>query len=233
MKKIEKLYYRLKNQTAFEKRYPIFKEDDGKIHLLFISAPLSRAGYYRVIAPALELGRTGSHAAIISNIHKQDFTRPFGHYDSPVDEQLIRWAHYIVLPAMLTDAAYILKALKAKNNDVQFVMDLDSNLHAIPKQHPYYLKITQEQKKQLLANIARMNIITGSSEGMLRYYDDLLNRHYPDAGVYMEYLPDLVSSLAYRHLPTPIGHETIRLRIGIITSGGAAYDVLSIRSVLK
>jgi len=233
MRNVKELYHQLTEQKEFDKRYPAYQPDDGKIHVLYISPCLNGTGYYRMIAPALELNRTRSHAAIISNIHKWDFNKRFDDYDSPLDEKLITWADYVVLPAMLTDVTYILKALKAKNKDLQFVMDLDCNLHAVPKEHPDNGKITKESKQQLLANLAKMNIVTGASEGLLEYYEGLLERFYPESGVFLEYVPNLVSQFAYQEVEPLIKNETDKIRIGIVGSGATAYDTLSITGVLK
>ena len=233
MRNVKKLYHQLTEQKEFEKRYPAYQKEDGKIHILFISPCLNGTGYYRMITPALELNRTRSHSAIISGIHKWNFNKEFDDYDSPIDEKLIAWAHYVVLPAMLTDATYILKALKAKNKELQFVMDVDCNLHALPKEHLDYSKISMERKRQLLANIANMDILTGASEGLLDYYDGLLEKYYPNSDVFMEYLPNLISQFGYQEVKPLNKNESDKVRIGIIGTGATAYDTLSIIDVLK
>ena len=233
MRNVKELYHQLTEQKEFDKRYPAFKKDDGKVHILFVSPCLNGTGYYRMIAPALELNRTRSHSAIISGIHKWNFNKQFDDYDSPIDEELISWANYVVLPAMLTDATYILKALKAKNKDIQFVMDLDCNLHAMPKEHLEHAKITKENKRQLLVNIAKMDIVTGASEGILEYYDGLLDRYYPNSEVFMEYVPNLISQFGYQEVEPLARNESSKVRIGIVGTGATAYDTLTIIDVLK
>ena len=233
MRNVKELFHQLTEQKEFDKRYPTYKKDDGKVHVLFIAPCLNGTGYYRMIAPALELNRTRSHSAIVSSIHKWNFNNQFDDYDSPIDEKLITWAHYVVLPPMLTDATYILKALKAQNKDVQFVMDLDCNLHAMPKEHLDYSKITKENRKQLLTNIAKMDIVTGANEGILEYYDGLLDRYHPNSDVFMEYVPNLISQFGYQEVEPLSRNETDTVRIGIIGTGATAYDTLSIVDVLK
>jgi glycosyltransferase involved in cell wall biosynthesis len=233
MKNIKKLYHRLTEETEFSKRYPSFTKEDGKIHVLFISPCLNSTGYYRMIIPALELNRTRSHSAIVTNIHKWNFNKQFNDYDHSVDEQLILWADYVVLPVLFSDVTYILKALKAKNNRLQFVMDLDKNLHAIPKEHLDYDKITDDAKAHLLANIAKMDVLTGASEGLLEFYDRLIENHYPSSEVVMEYLPSLISQYGYQESEPLIKNKKETVRIGIIGTGATAYDTLSILNVLK
>ncbi|MBL4575807.1 MAG: glycosyltransferase family 4 protein [Opitutaceae bacterium] len=233
MRNVKEVYQQLTEQTEFDKRYPAFKKDDGKIHILFISPCLNGTGYYRMIVPALELNRTRTHSAIISSIHKWNFNKQFGDYDNSVDEKLISWADYVVLPVMFSDVTYILKALKAKNNRLQFVMDLDNNINAIPKEHLDYTKITKEAKAHLLSNIAKMDILTGASEGILEYYDRLIERYHPNSEVEMEFIPNLVSRFGYQEAEPLSKNKTDIVRIGIIGTGATAYDTLSIIDVLK
>ncbi len=233
MRNVKEIYQRLTEQQEFDKRYPAFNKDDGKIHILFISPFLNGTGYYRMIAPALELNKTRSHSAIISSIHKWDFNKQFEDYDNSADEKLIRWADYVVLPNMFSDITYLMKALKAKNNSLEFVMDLDQNLHVIPKEHLDYSKITAEAKTQLLSNIAKMDMVTGASEGLLEYYDRLIERDYPNSEVAMEFIPNLVSQFGYQEAEPLNKNETDKVRIGIIGTGATAYDTLTIVDVLK
>ncbi len=233
MRNVKEIYQRLTEQTEFDKRYPAFKKDDGKIHILFISPCLNSTGYYRMIAPALELNKTRSHSAIVSSIHKWNFNKQFEDYNNSVDEQLIRWADYVVLPHLFSDITYLIKALKAKNNHLEFVMDLDQNLHAIPKEHLDYSKITTTAKAQLLYNIAQMDMVTGASEGLLEYYDRLIEQHYPNSEVAMEFIPNLVSQFGYQEAEPLNKNKTDKVRIGIVGTGATAYDTLSIIDVLK
>ena len=46
MKKIKDLYALLNEEKDFEKRYPQFNPDDGKIHMLYLSACLNGTGYF-------------------------------------------------------------------------------------------------------------------------------------------------------------------------------------------
>src|SRR5690606_15380363 len=136
MKNIMELYHQLNEQKSFEQRYPNYNPKDEKIHILFVAPFLNASGYYRMIAPALEINRTNTHVAILSSINKWDFNNRFDDYDTPVDVRLLKWAYYVVLPAMTTNANYIIESFSQQNNKLQFVMDLDSNLHALPKEHP-------------------------------------------------------------------------------------------------
>ncbi|MDN5201162.1 glycosyltransferase [Fulvivirgaceae bacterium BMA10] len=232
MNKIKELEETLKSKK-FEDRYPHFDTDDGKIHILYISPCLNGTGYYRAIAPSLELNNTESHSAIISSIHKWNFNKQFDDYDSPLDERLIKWAHYVVLPLMFTDAGYILKALYEINDDIQFVMDLDFNFHKIPEKHPDFSRITKEMKGQLIRNISNMEIVTGVSEGLLDYYEMLLEKQFPNSTVFLEYLPNLVSQFGYADVKPLKKNAGKKVRIGLIGNAASAHDVFSILDELK
>lgn len=233
MRNVKELYQRLTEQKDFDKKYPAYSTEDKKTHLLFVSPCLNGTGYYRAIIPALELNRTDSHTAIITDIHKWSFNQQLMDYVTPIDQRLIAWADYVILPAMLEDATYLIQGWKAQNKDLQIVMDLDCNLHAMPKQHLDYPKISQEHKRQLLNNIAKMDMITGANEGLLDYYDELIDEHFPKSKVLMEYIPNLISQYGYQEVEPLTKNETGKVTIGIVGSGATSYDILSIAEVLK
>lgn len=247
MKQIKALKAQLKAEK-FDDKYPLYDLNDGKAHVLYIWPCLNVTGYYRSIVPALELNKTQTHCALISGIHSWDFNKQFDDYDSPVDERLIQWAHYIVLPAIFTDVEYIIGALLEINDDLQFVIDLDQNFHQIPKGHPDHNKISTEMKKQLLKNISRMDLMTGPTEELLNYYDSLLEKHFPNSTVFLEYLPNLISSFTYEEIELPRkGNQeqkqtdkttsrrptTAAVRVGLIGGLTAAEDILSILEPLR
>ncbi|MDW3191955.1 MAG: glycosyltransferase [Cytophagales bacterium] len=247
MKQIKALKAQLKAEK-FEDKYPLYDLNDGKVHVLYIWPCLNGTGYYRSIAPALELNKTQTHCALISGIHSWDFNKQFDDYDSPVDERLIQWAHYIVLSAIFTDVEYIIGALLEINDDLQFVMDLDQNFHQIPKSHPDHDKISTDMKKQLLKNISRMDLMTGVSEELLDYYDSLLEKHFPNSTVFLEYLPNLISTFTYEEIELlRKGNQgqkrtdnnasqrpaTDAVRVGLIGGLAAAEDILSILKPLR
>ncbi|MEM9341017.1 MAG: glycosyltransferase [Bacteroidota bacterium] len=231
MKKIKELQARLKS-GKFEEQYPEYDPGDGKVHLLYLAPCLNRTGYYRVIAPALELNETETHCAIISGIHNWDFTRQFDDYDSPVDERLVQWADYVILPPMFTDTKYIRKALDAVNENLQYVMDLDRNVHRLPESHPDHAKITEEMKAMLLKNLSEMDIVTMESPELADDYEVLLDEYHPTSTVYIECLPDLVSEQGYAGLPPVKSPANERVRIGLIGTAATAFDPLSILDAL-
>ena len=182
MKNVKELFERLTKGGDFSQRYPQLNQEDGKVHVLYVGPCLNATGYYRMIAPALELNESPTHRAIVSGIHKHDFSKGFEDYDNPLDKRLLKWAHYIILPAMLNDARWSTGLIREVNPDAVLVMDLDFNYHALPPMHKGYGGLQQMQKDQLLQNIARMDMLTTASEGMSWYYEDLLAKHYPHSG---------------------------------------------------
>ncbi|MEO9870391.1 MAG: glycosyltransferase [Ekhidna sp.] len=237
MKEIIELYRLLQDEKDFQKKYPQFNPRDGKIHILFLSACLNGTGYYRSITPSMELNRSQTHASIITSIHKWNFNKQSLEYDNALDSsestKLIQWADYVILPTVLTDTTYIAKALQALNPDVQLVMDIDVNIHATPKEHPQYDKITKQQQDQLLKNISEMNLLIGASEGLLDYYDELLEKQYPNSSTFLEYIPNLISAYGYAEVKPLKKNASDRIRIGIIGNASSAMDTLNISDVLK
>lgn len=227
MKKIKELYKRYKRlseEKGFLEKYPEYNKGDGKIHLLFIAPCLNGSGYYRAILPTLELNQMTSHCAIITEIPKWDFTKRLLDYVQPVDKRLIEWADYVIFPSTEVDISYLIQGWKTQNKAIQFVMDLDQNIHALPRQHPEFLKINSADKKQLLKNISLMDLLTGASEGLLDYYENLIEKYHPSSGVMTGYLPNLVSLHGYEELSPLEKNESSTIRIGIIGSSMSHYD---------
>lgn len=232
MKNVKELYQLLKGKASFSEKYPFFKENDNKVHVLYVAPCINGTGFYRMIVPMLELNKTDTHAAIISTIHKWSFAKQFDDYDNPIDTKLIAWADYVVLPAMFSDVGYIIKSLRKINNELQFVMDLDCNYHAFPKEHPNFKKYTNHRQQVLLQNIVQMNLLIGASQGLLAAYEVLIERHHPQSKVELAYHPNLISNFGFQEVPTIKRNEGDKLRIGIIGNYGNYYDTLSIKETL-
>lgn len=229
MNDVRTLYKRLRQEQDFPLRYPEYRQDDGKVHVLYVAPCLNASGYYRMIEPAIQLNRTDTHAAIVTHIHPWDFTKTFDDYDTPVDQRLIDWAHYVVLPGLTSAIGYILRAFRRQNPSVRFVMDIDRNLHELPVMHPDYPKVHQKQKEQFLLNLSLMDIVTGASEGLLDYYQELLDIHYPDSVVRLDYLPDLPTQ--YRSERRETAPENTKVRIGIPLSPSCWYNILPVLNI--
>ncbi|MFY0689109.1 MAG: glycosyltransferase [Cyclobacteriaceae bacterium] len=232
MKRINTLLEQLRS-TDFHKKYPMLDMEDNKTHLLYISPCMNGTGYYRAIIPALELNTTSTHAAIVNHIHNWDFNKQFDDYDSPVDERLIRWADYIILPAIFSDVSYILDAIKQVNNDLQFVMDIDINYHRLPETHPDYSKVTEDMKAQLLLNVSKMDILTGVTEGLLQYYDALLDIRFSSSRVELAHIPNLISPYGYEEVEPAVPSEKEVVKIGLVGNCSSASDIFCILDSLE
>lgn len=228
---IRDLYNRLEKESDFLKRYPNFKLNDGKIHILYLSPLLNETGYYRFIAPALELENTTTHSAIISNIHKWDYNKTFDDYDTPIDARLVDWAHYIIIPAMLTSISYLINTLKKINDTLEFFMDIDMNYFRIAEGHPH--KTTRKQLLTLIENISKANGVLCANQNILEDVDNLLSRHFPNEITSLEYTPAFISDYAYRDIPQIRKNNTDKIRIGIVGDPAIAADVEPIINVIK
>ncbi|MCX6180979.1 MAG: glycosyl transferase family 2, partial [Bacteroidetes bacterium] len=89
MKNVVELFNRLQGDLPFEAKYLQYSKEDKLVHVLYLSPFLNATGYYRMIAPMLEMNRTSTHRAIINQVHKWDFSKQFEQYDNPLDERLI------------------------------------------------------------------------------------------------------------------------------------------------
>ncbi|WP_339736590.1 glycosyltransferase [uncultured Sunxiuqinia sp.] len=232
MRNVKELYHVLNGKYEFEEKYPFYQEDDGKVHVLYVAPCINGTGFYRMILPMLELNKTGTHVAIVSTIHKWSFSKQFDDYDNPLDKRLIEWADYVVLPAIFSDVSYVLKSLLEINPDLQFVMDMDCNYHAYPKEHPNYKKFTKQHGAILLSNIAQMDILTGASESLLQAYDSRIEKKHPTSNVVLEYQPNLISNFGFQELEAIKQNDSGKLRIGIVGNYGSYYDTLSMKEAL-
>ena len=246
MKTVRTLYHRLQS-TDFATAYPEYDPDDGKIHVLYVAPFLNGSGYYRMILPALELNRTDTHAALVTSLRKWDFTKSFDELDHRIDPDLIRWADYLVFPAMYADVQHhpteppFFDALRALHSGVQLVMDLDSNFFHLPETHPGYQALNDPRhplgdlaarQTNLLNNLAAMDVVIGASETLLDEVDQRLEKYHPQADPRLEYAPNLLSPYSYEHLGTLRQHRSPLVRVGLIGNYSTHYDLLTIREVL-
>ncbi len=228
MKTLKELYTRLNTATDFKERYPHFNEQDGKIHVLFLSPCMNETGYYRMILPALELNRTDTHSAIIGHIHKWDFNKMFDDYDSPVDFRLVKWADYVVIPAMFTDVSYIIKSMREINDDIEFIMDLDINYHELPEYHPDYKKLKPELKEMMIRNLSKVDILSAPNNPILNFYNELVQKHEEEFLLYFERFPNLLSNFTFEEISQISRNTTDKIRIGIILDASQGSDLKTI-----
>lgn len=232
MKTVTTLAEHLSTAMTFREKYPMFNEQDGKIHVLFLSPCLNESGYYRMILPALELNKTDTHCAIMAHIHKWDFKKLFDDYDNPVSLQLVKWADYVVLPTMFSDAEYIIRAMRAVNADIDFVMDLDISYHAMPDYHPQLKSLSGDAKDTLLNNLALVDLVTAPNNAILEHYKALAKGSPKEFKFYSEHYANLVSNFTYDDVPEFYRNTNCRVRIGMLLDGFIAEDLRTIENVL-
>ena len=178
MKIVNTLYERLNTDQPFEIKYPEMELKDHKIHILYVAPCFNATGYYRMIAPAIELNRTKDYRAILSTIHNYNFTKRFGDYESYVDEELLEWADYIVFPPGFKPLDEIIDSINAINPALQLVMDIDSYYHNIPPEHPG--QFSPKELDVLLRNMSRMNHLSFSTPRLLEAYQSHLKELIPE-----------------------------------------------------
>lgn len=228
MRTIKELQERLKPDNTFQARYNI--EPDDKVHLLYVSPTLNATGYYRMIAPALEINKSQSHKAIITSIEKNDFTRKLSDFVNQLDERLITWADYIIFPALFSDVAYLLQAIKTLNPQVQLVMDVDRNYFALPVSIPLSRKLTQEKLKYFQTNLGLMDLVIVANASFQNFLQKLIADRLPESNVLVRYLPNLVSKFGYEEMPPLKRNTSEKLRIGFVKP--TEEDLLSLKEIL-
>ncbi len=249
MKSVLELYEQVQAED-FDKAYPLYNQENNKVKVLYVAPFLNGTGYYRMILPLLELNKTSTHSAIVTNIRKWNFAKGFDDEINQVDPDLVAWADYIVLPAMFSDIKRVneksgknfIQEIKQHNEDVLLVMDLDTNFHVLPKEHPGYSNLNRSthqlgdfatRKKTLLSNIAAMDVVIGATEELLNYYAAKIDKHYPKSKMQLDFFPNLISQFSYQNIRDIKHNEGDKIRIGMIANYSTYYDILSIKDVLS
>lgn len=233
MKTVRNLYARLNTEKDFKQKYPLFAPDDGKIHVLFLSACSNESSYYRLILPALELNRTETHTAIVSDIHKWDFNKLFDDYDNPIDYRLVKWADYVVMPVLFTDVEYVIRTMREVNSDIEFVMDVDQLYHQLPEYHPDFKKLTPELKDTFLANLFKVDILSAPNSAILNYYGQLPDGATDELELYLERYGNLLSNFTFEDMPPLQRNPGEQVRIGLILDPSQARDLQVIEQPIR
>lgn len=243
MKQITQLSNRLVKETDFSRRYPEYKPDDGKIHVLYLASYLSGQGLYRQILPALHLNQTETHCAIVNALMPFDQDNRIKENEITINDKLIWWADYIVFPSWFYDISkdveMLTKASQRKYPDkkLQFVMDADDILE-YTLMHPMHKQVTNKMKDQVLANMNRMDLITGTNIRLLDYYNNLLTQKYPDKKHDLFMLPNLVSDFCYEDTKVSKeskkqGKKDDKIRIGLTLNNTQFSDINPLNKILQ
>ena len=228
MRTIKELKAKLHSKNCFETKYSL--EPDDKIHLLYVSPKMNATGYYRMIAPALEINKTATHKAILTSIENNNFSSNLNEMVHQLDEQLIIWADYIIFPSLFSDVSYLFQAIKTLNPSAQLVMDVDKNYFAMPDSIPLSRKLTKEKLKQLEQNLGLVNLVTVANEAFQKFLQRFIDDRLPNANALVQYQPSLVSRFGYEEMPPLLKNTSKKLRIGLIKT--SEEDLLSLKEVL-
>ncbi|WP_452223721.1 glycosyl transferase family 2 [Lacinutrix chionoecetis] len=228
MRTIKELKVKLNPKNSFQARYDI--EPDDKIHLLYVSPKMNATGYYRMIAPALEINKTATHKAIITSIENNDFSSNLTEMVHQLDERLIIWADYIIFPSLFSDVNYLFQAIKTINPSVQLVMDVDRNYFAMPDSIPLSRKLTKEKLKQLEYNSGLVDLVTVANQAFQKFLQRFIDDRLPNVNTIVQYQPSLVSRFGYEEMPPLSKNTSEKLRIGLIKT--SKEDLLSLKEVL-
>jgi glycosyltransferase involved in cell wall biosynthesis len=228
---IEPLYEQVHGKGSLDQRFVGFDPNDRKVHILYVHCLVNGTGWYRSILSYTALNQSDSHAAIIATIHKWDFTKKFNDYDNPIDFELIEWADFIVFPTLFIDFSFMIRELKKVNQNLAFVMDVDMLHHELVSDHPAAKRITKAELGQLLKNMARMDMVTSPTKGILEYYQGKLSQAFKHSETAFELIPNLLPTSG---LPKVVAKESNqdKIRIGIVGSSAIARDVLTIKDII-
>ncbi len=229
MKTIKELKRKLNSQLPFADKYTIDLKDN-KVHLLYVSPQFSATGFYRMIAPALELNKTSTHKALITNIEVNNFSRKLSDFANQLDERLITWADYIIFPSLFTNVSYLIQAIKTINPQVQLIMDVDRNYFALPTSIPLSRKLTKEKLKHFETNLGLIDLITVANKQLQKFLQKLVADRLSKSTILVLYLPSLVSQFSYEEMPPLKSSNQNPIRVGLIKP--SEEDLLSLKEVV-
>ena len=189
------------------------------VRLLYVAPFVNAEGYYRMLLPYLELGKTSYFETRVTSVKKWDFTQGYTISPETFREEDVQWADYIIFPVLLEAYGYLFKALRVLNPDVYLLMDVTRMIPKLPRTHPDYGKFTTDQKRYFFSNIYSMNGITTPVKaiaelfhGYKAYGDERLKE------VDVFWLPTLISTLGYEEVTETKQRNKEVVRIGMIGS---------------
>ena len=192
------------------------KEKDNKVHLLYVSPKFNARGYYRAIVPALELNKTNTHKALISSIAQNDFALDFDTNAIVLDESLIMWSDYIILPTLMDDIRYLIKAIKSINSEAQIIMDIDKNYFHISKSQAVKEKINPIKIEQLLSNLQQVDMVSVSDHLIGKKLASYFKEELEEGTMLIYQQSSLISQFGYEELEVLQKNESETVRMGLI-----------------
>lgn len=229
MKKIILLKEKLALNSRFNTKYDL--SEDDKIHLLYVSPKLNATGYYRMIAQALELDKTKTHKSIITNIDSNDFNNSLNDLTTVLDERLLVWADYIILPPIFSDITYLLKAIESFNPMIQITFNVDQNYFALNSMSFGKRKISQTELLNLENNLACADLLLVANLKFKNFLHRFINMRHPNADVVTQFIPNLISKIGFESMSKIIKNDTGLFRVGLIKP--TFEDLNFVRELLK
>ncbi len=204
-----KQVHALLKSTAIRSTVPKQHSTSNAVRLLYVEASINSKGYYRMILPSLELGKTAYFETRIISVKKWDFRqRSMTMTSGLFQEEEVLWADYIIFPMLWSDFTYLLKAIKGLNPNVQLVMDIVKDFDAGTN--------ANANEDHLFHNICLMDLITVSSENLLAIYQDKLLMYEECSDLEMCVLPSLISKIGYEGLSQDSKSKDTVVRLGVI-----------------
>ncbi len=232
MKHIKALVHQYKTKGYITPTISHPTREKMKVHILFVSPYVNSTGYYRAILPYLELNKTDTHIARMTSISYWDFTKTFSLDNLSIKSECLQWADYIVFPALTNDYTYLLKGIKAMQPEVELVMDIDKPLHYLPRAHPLHKKMDDTAKKNLLQNMAIMDIVTSHNEDILLLYLEMLRPYTSEDQIVFEAIPDLIAPSGFDSITLANKPNDNCIKVGILGSVLKEQDILLLKELL-
>jgi glycosyltransferase involved in cell wall biosynthesis len=186
------------------------KNNDGKIHVLFIAGDFGGCGYVRIDLPAKYLNRLQDISAFPTLV---------------VRSELIHWADVIVWQRQHKEELLCFVDLAKKLGKIQ-IFDLDDNLHAVPRSNPAYYVYNSNTKEyyNMLKYINMCDCLQVSRQSLGEYYKKRW-------GI-KKYIV-LPNSIDIETLPPEQKNDTNRLRIGWVGSSTHQEDLAIIENAIQ
>jgi len=216
MQTIRQYYMRLRETSRFYEKYPNYHLNDGKVHILYVCPTLEHKSYYGIILPTLELNKTATHSAIISSIKLPKNNDGLDQCINNIDIRLLKWAHYIIFPTLLTTLKYAIAILHELYPRLKIGMYLDDNYHKIPCWHPQQKMIETTSLALLLENLSLLDLVLCQNKLLANQYNAALRFYYMPPPPPIQLIPTLTSKVSFENLDILPLTTQRPLTIGII-----------------
>lgn len=225
----------LLKHKGVQKSVPKEHSNTRPVRLLYVEGYINSTGYYRMILPFLELGKTADFETRITSVKKWDFTKKYTIHSETFRREDIRWADYIIFPTLLEDYRYLFTAIRVIHPKVHLVMDVTQMLDNIPKTHPDYSKVSHTDSAQFICNIRQMDVVTTPIQSLAAIYQKSKKQSQDRVTKDIDFcwLPTLISTIGLAELSFDQKTDDGIIRIGMIGSIAISQAVSYILPVLQ